>query len=218
MPPPPSELTQNAALRVQSREHSVLRVPQQLADERGSFGPALLPFTPWHHFILTGVENALLGSGRAPTWADILQALWVCSPGFRQCSMWNKAAFAFRWNSLRNKRQAARYLAALETYFALAFIDRPPGEAKSARVVPRASLPDEPLALVRLEALCRRELGYSREEFWHTPYGHTLQLLSTVHAIKNPDAVRFDESSRQVREHLAARRRAARNSQPAPRF
>ncbi len=208
MPPPPSDLTQSSAIRVQAREHAILGVPQQLFDERGSFGPLLLPFTPWHHFILAGMENALLGSGKLVTWADIMQALWVCSPRFSFRSTWNKAGFTFRWNSLRNKRQAVRYHAALETYFALAFIDRPPAEVKSERITPRASLPDEPLALARLEMLCRRELGYSRAEFWHTPYGHTMQLVNSVFAVKNPEAARFDESSQQARAHLAARRRA----------
>ncbi len=74
------------------------------------------------------------------------------------------------------------------------------------RPSPRAGLADEPLDLVRFELICRRELHYTRAEFWHTPYAHTMQLLSVLHGTNNPGTPKFDETARQVRDIFAARR------------
>jgi hypothetical protein len=137
-----------------------------------------------------------------------MQALWVCSPRFRVGSTWNKAYFFFQYNTLRNRRQTIRFLVALSRYFESAFIDRPPTMV-GTKSAPRASQPDEPLAVVRLEFICLRELRFTRAEFWHTPYAHTMQLVNLLHQTKNPDAVKFDETSRQVRDVLAARRARA---------
>ncbi len=207
MPPPPQDYTQDAARRVQAREHAMLGLATPLADEAGEIGPMLLPFTPWHHFILMGLENPLVGNGRPVTWGDVLQALWVCSPKFSLCSTWNKAAFRFRWNTLKMRRAAPRIIGAFHGYVRFAFIDSPPVAVGMVRPAPRAGLPDEPLDLARLEFVCRRELRYTLAEFWHTPYAHTMQLLSMLHETKTPGAVRFDEGARQVKEILARRRR-----------
>ena len=208
LPPPPQEYMQDAARRVQARFDAVLGLPQPLADELGYFGPEVLPFTPWHHFMLMGLENALVGTGKLLDFAECLGALWVMSPQFRQCSAWNKAWFKFRWTSARFARQAPRIARALQIHVAAGLIDRPPALV-SKTVTPRAGLADQPLDLVALEMVCRRELGYRGREFWDTPYAHTMQLLTLLNSAKNPEGVKFDETSRQIREILKKRREHA---------
>jgi len=71
-----------------------------------------------------------------------------------------------------------------------------------------ATPPDGPHELAALESLCRRHLGYTGAEFWHTPYAHTNQLLALYFRTIVVDAPKFDPArDRAAGEFLRQKKR-----------
>jgi hypothetical protein len=182
-------------------------MPAPLGDAAGTIGPAMLPLTPWHHLLLLGYANPFFCGGvRTP--AAALQYLWICSPRFRP-SAWRFRFFAWRWRA-RLSRPAVwpRVLAAIDAHTALILMDRPPHpRAPRAAAVPLTPR-DGPHELASLELICRRHLRYTRAEYWHTPYGHTNQLLALHYRAQDPEAPDFDATRDHAKgDYLRAKKR-----------
>lgn len=111
-----------------------------------------------------------------------------------------------------------RVLRAIEAHGATRHTDRwaPPVEkaAPGAGRSPLAADADSPNNLAYGEFLCRRVLGYTRAEFWHTPFAHTNQLLA-VHFSLQPgrigapkfDRARDKKNGEYLRTYIAQRNR-----------
>ena len=189
------------------REESFTGLAAPLGDAAGRFGPAVLPLTPWHHLYLIGMDNPCF-SGGVPQVGHALQYLWICSPGFSPAARLRFRWFCFRWRSvLRRPALWPRVRAAIDLHAATILLDRPALPRADRDTAPTAC-PDGPHELACLESLCRRHLGYSGAEFWHTPYAHTNQLLALHFRALDPAAPKFDATrDRAAGDYLRAKKR-----------
>ncbi len=195
------------------REEALLGAATPLRDpETGEpFGPPVLPFAPWHHLLMLGFDNPCFCGGPRPLGA-VMQALWFLSPQFRAYSPLRYALFhlRWRWSVSSQGRPLHCVLAGLRTHFAVLTFDRPPlPVGRNTEDVDT----DGPHELVHLEMLCRRVLGYSRSEFWHTPYAHTNQLLNLHFGTGAANMPKFNRKRDQQKKAWLARRRAERAQQ-----
>ncbi len=200
------------------REDCLLGAAAPLSDASGLFGPPLYPITPYHHLLLIGFGNPCFCGG-IRTVSAVLQYLWICGPHFRPQSALRSRLFTLRWRRAVSGAgfPSPRVLAGIAAHQAAIALDRPAlpvvkrhaGEAKTRW--------DGPHELACLEFVCRRELGYTRHDFWHTPYGHTNQLLSLHFRSTTADAPRFDAArdkarGARLRARVAAQRAASLSS------
>lgn len=191
-----------------------------------AFGPAVLPLTPRHHLLLLTYRNPCFCGGPA-TLPGLLQYLWLCSPAFRALEAAESAAwrrrlgwgyFAARW-----RRAVAlgvdRFAGAVDLHAASFLLDRPAVPMEKRRALEQrdgAGPRDAAHELVSLESVCRRYLGYSRAEFWHTPYVTTNGLLGFHFrpSPDNPEVPSFDrERDRAAGARLRERIRRQREAQ-----
>lgn len=237
-------------VRRAAREIALLGVALPLSDSTGTFGPALLPLTPWHALMLSVYANPIATGKGLRTLDVVLQYLWLCSPEFHALSFnsslvprhlswsgrhWRAFRFFFfarRWRRSVSQLQRTstgervraptmRALRAIEQHLASPHLDHfdPPTEVgkKNSQLSSLNSqlIADGPHDLAAGELLCRRALGYSRAEFWHTPFAHTNQLLALHFAAQpgRPDVPKFDRArDKQKGDYLRAKlkRQAAR--------
>lgn len=220
------------------RETALVGLPVPLFDAAGEFGPPVLPIAPRHHLLLLAYGNPVFCGGPR-TLPAVLQYLWLCSPAVRagddgrapgplarRLRAWRFRLFALRWSRILALRgvPTSRTLTAVDLHASGILLDRPAlpldretwhrtrGEAPTGPA-------DAPHELVTLEYLCRRHLGYTRAEFWHTPYATTNGLLA--HALRRlnaaPDVPHFDPArDRQLGERLRERIRRSRAAQAQP--
>lgn len=190
------------------RELALLGAAVPLCDAKGAFGPPVYPLTPYRHLLLLGYDSPfLLGGPR--TLPAVLQYLWICGPAFRLGARWRFRLFAWRWGRRLGwaGQPSVRVLAAIETHLNQAILDRPPlpVRRRPASAAPEG-MPDCPHELAALEYTCRKHLQYTAHEFWHTPFGHTYQLLSLHVGHSRPDVPRFDRTRDAAKgAHLRAR-------------
>lgn len=209
-PPPMLPLAAlTAAQRRTLREESFTRLAAPLADAAGLFGPPVLPLAPWHHLFLLGADNPLLCGGPRRI-EHALQYLWICSPRFVPTARLRFRLFCLRWRRpLSRPALWPRVLAALDLHASGLLLDRPVLPAARRGEAPAtATPPDGPHELAALESLCRRHLGYTGAEFWHTPYAHTNQLLALYFRTIVVDAPKFDPArDRAAGEFLRQKKR-----------
>ncbi len=199
--------------------------PLFAADFR-AFGPPVQPLTPRHHLLLLTYRNPCFCGGPREL-LPVLQYLWICSAAFRaldlaEASPWRRRLgwgfFAARWRRVL-QRDLERAAGAVELHAASFLLDRPavPVEKRQALRERDGGGPrDGAHELVSLESVCRRYLGYSRAEFWHTPYVTTNGLLGFHFrpSPDNPEVPSFDrERDRAAGARLRERVRRQRESQ-----
>lgn len=197
-----------ATARRSLREEALSGAPAPLGDESGSFGPPLLPLSPWHHLLLVGYANPCFCGGLR-TIEAVLQYLWICSPDFRAGARWRFRLFAWRWRrTLGQRGMFPRVLSAIERHGASLLLDRPALPRMKRDAASPSAPADGPHELATLEYVCRRHLRYTRAEFWHTPYAHTNQLLALHYRSSDPEAPKFDAvRDRAKGDYLRAKRR-----------
>lgn len=179
-----------------------------LADERDRpLGPRVVCLAP-AHLNLLALYGSPISEGGLATRAQLLQALWILSPGFAVGAPLRFALFRARW-WLASHRPAwcARVRTALGHWHRLQFIDRP-GTATSADGV-AGDPPERWLAGYLLD--CSRLLKLPEREALHLPYARTLQYLAELDE-RRPGAKRprFNSArDQQAKRYLAAKRRSA---------
>jgi hypothetical protein len=204
-------------LRRSLRENALAGIAYPLfADEGDSFGPPLLPLTPWHHLLLAGYGNPCFCGGEI-TLRDLLQYLWLCSPQCRAACPLRLRLFAWRWRASVSSggRPTARAIAAVRLHAEAVRMDRPPlpREREAARSEAATPGRDGPHELLGLESACRRYLHYTRAEFWHTPYVTTNGLLRLQFSATSPDMPKFNRTrDKQAGAYLRARLRREREA------
>lgn len=217
---PLSELSAEA--RRGFREESLLGYAFPLHDTGGAFGPPILPITPWHHLHLVAQGNSVFCGGPR-TLAAVLTYLWFCSPAYRPAAPLRAALFRARWRRAVSQRTGLlglgprvptpRILAALEAHAGMITLDRPALPVERDRA-PSLAHHDGPHELAALHLTCRRHLGYTTADFWHTPYGHTNQLLALFFACRDPAAPKFDRTRDKAKGEFLRSRTAQRRTAP----
>lgn len=235
------------AARDSARLTALLGAPIVLRDPAtgAPLGPRLQQLTPWHDAWLLAYANAFATGARRPDLLDALQYCWICSPAFVRATLTPDspprfmalrfALYRLRWRYAlglprlvirAGRRGPLRYavewaldpraIRALHAHASGRLLDRPSLPRKAGEAAPSA-VADGPHVLADREVLCRRLLGYTRAEYWHTPYAHTNQLLTlALGGVVPRELPRFDrERDRAAGDRLRERHRAWAARQPA---
>jgi hypothetical protein len=156
---------------------------------------------------LTGERDRLLELSRSPLCTGepfnrftLLQALWICSPGFRVGAWWGFMAWAFNRIFLPFERTAA----ALRRWHLAQFIDRPP------RLVGSRSAPvNHTYGFACYVLTCKHRLELGEAELLAAPVGRCLQQLAALESGRGGDVPAFDpERDRRVGDYLRAKQAA----------
>jgi hypothetical protein len=164
-------------------EAAMLGIPTPLADERGAFGPLVMPLTPWHRLVMIGLGAIAFTRAAEPRGADGLKYLWWCSPEFRELRRGNppdtwRARLRYRIRIGRFARRWAAHVAykgflmprfaeAIEAHAATMFFEAD----QFAGCLSRRQMDGAH------ELLCWEQLGIAGERYWHTPIIHLNHLL-----------------------------------------
>jgi len=155
-------------------------------------GVEVLPFTPRHYLILTAIGSPFLLGG-APTAVEVIQFLWIVSPGFipgrSMCARWH------RWKFVRRNRKLdwASAVKAIDDYLDGAFENAIGGSVSAKSYFS---------SLAGIVDCMASEYGWTEDEILKTPFKKLFQLNRSRRMRTDPDVTLVNPSDRLKSEYL----------------
>lgn len=185
-------------------------LPDRLLDTAGRpFGPPLCKLTPWRHHLLLGYASPYVTGGSC-TVDQLLQALYICSPGFRVGSKWGFRMYRVRWAWFVVRHMESASLA-LCHWLDSAFMFMPPMRVSKSDGTGTRPEADAPW-LVSLMQL-GHSVGFPLMDVIHVPYPILWSNIDAMLAAKDQARPKFNRKQDKARGDYLRRKQAKPNAQ-----